>query len=169
MHRLSTALPLPHHPTNRWGCDEDPNFSELTSFSLFLLSPHLARFPGDGGYDHEQVLRGHLTGCGINAELQGVPSRGLSGGQRSRVAMAAVSFARPHVLILDEPTNNLDLEAVTALADCIEKFEGAVLIVSHDQYFVSRVAKEVWVVENNQVTRLPSFDDYIKKKKSAIV
>ena len=49
------------------------------------------------------------------------------------------------------------------------KFEGAVLIVSHDQYFVSRVAKEVWVVENNQVTRLPSFDDYIKKKKMAIV
>jgi ATP-binding cassette subfamily F protein 3 len=47
------------------------------------------------------------------------------------------------VLILDEPTNNLDLEAVEALADCVDAFEGAVVLVSHDNYFVSRVAKEV--------------------------
>ena len=64
-----------------------------------------------------QVLRGHLAGCGVGAELQIVPARALSGGQRSRVAMAAVSFARPHVLILDEPTNNLDLEASVSHLD----------------------------------------------------
>ena len=58
---------------------------------------------GDGSYDHEQELRGHLSGCGINAELQIVPSRGLSGGQRSRVAMAAVSRARAHVRRRHEP------------------------------------------------------------------
>jgi ATP-binding cassette subfamily F protein 3 len=58
-------------------------------------------------YDHEQELRRHLSGCGIDASLAMVPIRGLSGGQRSRVSMAAVSFARPHVLVLDEPTNNL--------------------------------------------------------------
>eukprot|EP00959_Pyramimonas_sp_CCMP1952_P083182 1738431-Pyramimonas_sp.AAC.1 len=50
--------------------------------------------------------------------------------------------SQPHVLILDEPTNNLDLEAVEALADCVDNFEGAVILVSHDNYFVSRVAKE---------------------------
>ena len=75
--------------------------------------------------------------------------------------MAAVSMARPHVLVLDEPTNNLDLEAVEALAETVEKFEGGVVIVSHDQFFVGRVAKEVWVVDGGAVSRVPSFDAYI--------
>jgi ATP-binding cassette subfamily F protein 3 len=59
--------------------------------------------------------------------------------------MAATSFARPHLLILDEPTNNLDLEAVAALADAVETFKGGVVLVCHDQYFVQRVAKEIHV------------------------
>ena len=75
-------------------------------------------------------------------------------------ALAAVSYTKPHVLVLDEPTNNLDLESVVALADCIEKFEGGVVLVSHDQYFVSRVAREVWVVEKGAVTRAESFEKY---------
>ena len=61
---------------------------------------------------------------------------------------------QPHVLILDEPTNNLDLEAVAALADCVEAFEGGVILVSHDNYFVSRVAKEVWVVGDGAVKKV---------------
>lgn len=59
-----------------------------------------------------ESMRAHLTCCGLAAELQLVPGRGLSGGQRSRLALACVSFLRPHVLILDEPTNNLDVESV---------------------------------------------------------
>ena len=59
------------------------------------------------------------------AAQQATPSGALSGGQRSRVALAAVSYARPHLLVLDEPTNNLDLEAVAALADAVEAFQGA--------------------------------------------
>ena len=64
------------------------------------------------------------------------------------------------VLVLDEPTNNLDLESVVALADCIDSFEGGVVLVSHDQYFVSRVAKEVWLVENGKVHKAASFEAY---------
>ena len=63
------------------------------------------------------------------------------------MAMAATSYSRPHLLVLDEPTNNLDLEAVAALADAVEKFEGGVVLVSHDQYFVQRVAREVGAVQ----------------------
>ena len=59
-----------------------------------------------------ESMRAHLTSCGIAADLQLVPGRGLSGGQRSRLALACVSFLRPHVLVLDEPTNNLDVESV---------------------------------------------------------
>jgi ATP-binding cassette subfamily F protein 3 len=74
--------------------------------------------------------------------------------------MAAVSFVQPHVIVFDEPTNNLDLESVRALAECVQKFKGGVIIVSHDQYFVSQVAKEVWVVGGGSVKRAESFASY---------
>ena len=97
---------------------------------------------------------------GVPTVKQGMPAYGLSGGQRSRVALAAVSYVEPHILVLDEPTNNLDLESVVALADAVESFKGGVILVSHDQYFVGRVAKEVWLVEHGAVTKAASFDAY---------
>ena len=132
---------------------------DLDQTPLFYLRQ---LYRGDGSRDHEQKLRAHLTSCGIANDLQLVPARAMSGGQRSRLAMAAVSYGKPHVLILDEPTNNLDLEAVEALAATVESFDGGVVIVSHDQYFVSRVAKEVWHVGDGKVTRLESFEKYIE-------
>jgi ATP-binding cassette subfamily F protein 3 len=130
-----------------------------------------SKFPGDGSYEHMQTLRGHLASCGVTSgsstnsgakvfDLQNTPSSALSGGQRSRVALAAVSFARPHVLVLDEPTNNLDLESVEALAKCVQNFEGAVICVSHDQFFVQEVANEAWVVSGGSVQKVESFNAY---------
>ena len=133
------------------------------------------KYPGDGSYEHMQKLRGHLASCGVTAgsggtgaskvlDLQNTPASALSGGQRSRVALAAVSFARPHVLILDEPTNNLDLESVAALAESVQSFQGAVVCVSHDQYFVTAVANEALVVSDGKVTRVESFEAYRNKQ-----
>jgi len=120
----------------------------------------LNKFPGDGSYAHEQALRSHLSQCGCGADQQFVTAACLSGGQRSRIAMAAVSWERPHVLIMDEPTNNLDLGSIEALTESVAKFDGGVVLVSHDQYFVSKVAKEVWIVANGAVKRADSFDAY---------
>ena len=145
---------------------------DLTMTPLQFLR---SKFPGDGSYEHNQTLRGHLASCGVTGgassnniatgaskvfDLQNTPASALSGGQRSRVALAAVSFARPHVLVLDEPTNNLDLESVAALAECVQKFEGAVICVSHDQFFVQAVANEAWVVAGGKVEQVESFDAY---------
>ena len=132
---------------------------DLNQTPLFYLR---SLYRGDGSRDHEQKLRAHLTSCGISNELQLVPARAMSGGQRSRLAMAAVSYGKPHLLILDEPTNNLDLEAVEALAATVETFDGGVVVVSHDQYFVSRVAKEVMLVGDGQVKKLESFEKYLE-------
>jgi ATP-binding cassette subfamily F protein 3 len=118
------------------------------------------RFPGDGTDAHMLTLRSHLDKMGVPTIKQGVPAHGLSGGQRSRVALAAVSYVQPHVLVLDEPTNNLDLESVAALAECVKHFEGAVILVSHDQFFVSQVANEVWVVGGGKVRKAESFEKY---------
>jgi len=79
------------------------------------------------------------------------------------VALAAVSYQRPHLLIMDEPTNNLDLESVEALSKAVANFPGGVVLVSHDQTFVSAVAKEVWVVGNGQVKKEESFEAYKKR------
>jgi len=142
--------------------------ADQLDLSMTPLQFMLNKFPGDGSYAQEQALRSHLSQCGCDAQLQGVPASALSGGQRSRVAMAAVSFEKPHILVMDEPTNNLDLGSIEALADTVEKFEGGVVLVSHDQYFVSRVAKEVWIVADGSVKRAESFDSYRAKLKSVI-
>jgi len=143
---------------------------DLTLTPLEFLK---TQFPGDGSYEHMQKLRGHLSSCGVTSgsstntsvkDLQNTPASALSGGQRSRVAIAVVSFARPHVLVLDEPTNNLDLESVAALAESVKNFEGAVICVSHDQFFVQSVANEAWVVNDGKVQQVESFEAYRKKQ-----
>ena len=131
----------------------------------------LLKFPGDGSYSHEQTLRGHLASCGVTGgdpDLQNIPCSALSGGQRSRVALAAVSYTRPHVLILDEPTNNLDLESVGALVESVKSFKGAVIVVSHDQYFVTEIATEAWVVNGGLVKKVASFEAYRSKQLSKL-
>ena len=70
---------------------------------------------------------------------------------------------RPHLLIMDEPTNNLDLESVEALSEAVANFPGGVVLVSHDQTFVAAVAKEVWVVGGGRVKKEESFDAYKKR------
>jgi ATP-binding cassette subfamily F protein 3 len=127
----------------------------------------LDKFPGNGGNDHELKLRSHLAKCGVTGgtpDLQNIPAAALSGGQRSRVALAAVSYTAPHVLVMDEPTNNLDLESVAALAECVRGFQGAVVVVSHDQFFVDAVCNEAWVVNGGKVKRAASFRAYVEKQ-----
>lgn len=134
--------------------------AEQIDLSMTPLEFMKDRFPGDGGTEHLNSLRSHLDRMGVPTLKQAVPAYGLSGGQRSRVALAAVSFVEPHVIVLDEPTNNLDLESVGALAECVKAFEGGVILVSHDQFFVSQVANEVWVVGAGQVRKAKSFEGY---------
>ena len=132
-------------------------------FEKTPLEYMLDKFPGDGTTEHLLGIRSHLASCGVTGHepnLQEIPAAALSGGQRSRVALAAVSYAKPHVLVLDEPTNNLDLESVGALAESVKSFDGAVIVVSHDQYFVGEVANEAWVVNDGTVTQIESFLAY---------
>src|SRR5690606_32666602 len=67
----------------------------------------------------------------------------LSGGEAARVVFAGISIERPNILLLDEPTNHLDLEAIEALADSLKAYEGTILFVSHDRWFVSRLASRI--------------------------
>ncbi len=75
----------------------------------------------------------------------------LSGGQKNRVAFAKLTYTKPHILLLDEPSNHLDIDAVNALIEGLALFKGGVLMVSHDQFLIEAVVDELWMCENGQV------------------
>merc|ERR1712113_4362 len=90
----------------------------------------------------------HLEGCGLAPEF-GTHYRmsALSGGQKVKVVIAAAMWMQPHIVILDEPTNYLDRESLGALAGAIETFDGGVVIISHNNEFVSKLCPETWVMD----------------------
>jgi elongation factor 3 len=90
----------------------------------------------------------HLEGCGLAREF-GTHYRmaALSGGQKVKVVLAAAMWMQPHVVILDEPTNYLDRESLGALAGAIEEFDGGVIIISHNNEFVSKLCPETWLMD----------------------
>ena len=85
----------------------------------------------------------------------------LSGGQKARVVFAELSLMQPDVLILDEPTNNLDIESIDALAEALNKFEGGVIMVSHDARLIEETECVLWVVEEQTINQIDGvFEDY---------
>jgi ATPase subunit of ABC transporter with duplicated ATPase domains len=89
------------------------------------------------------------------------PMMMLSGGQKSRVAFAALAYSKPHVIVLDEPTNHLDMESIDALCEAVSDFRGGVIVVSHDSYFINRVCQDLWVVGGGKAEKFRgNFEDY---------
>lgn len=123
------------------------------------------RFPGKT----LEVYRASLGKFGISGDLALQSIGTLSGGQKSRVAFASMIMLNPHILVLDEPTNHLDVESIEALAEALIKFNGAVVLVSHDEQFIKVVCKELWLVEDGQITCLKEgFDQYVQLVKEAL-
>ncbi|KAF9056398.1 P-loop containing nucleoside triphosphate hydrolase protein [Panaeolus papilionaceus] len=121
-----------------------------------------SKFPGKS----EQEYRSHLGNFQITG-MTGLQQIGtLSGGQKSRVAFAILSLQRPHILLLDEPTNHLDIEGLDALMLALQKWNGGVIIISHDERFITTVAKELWVCGDNTVSK---FKGDVRSYKNLIV
>ncbi|EPY27249.1 ATP-binding protein cassette, sub-family F, member 2 [Angomonas deanei] len=100
-----------------------------------------------------QVLRSALGRFGVSGPSQMTPMNTLSDGQKSRVVLAWIAFKRPHFIIFDEPTNHLDIESIDALAEAINEFEGAVVVVSHDLRLIAQIADEIWIVDKGKAER----------------
>ncbi len=103
-----------------------------------------AAFEAAGGYDYRQRTRQVLLGLGFAPGDASQPVGQLSGGQKTRALLARLLLQRPELLVLDEPTNHLDIEAVAWLEGALGMWEGAVLVVSHDRYFLDRVVNQIW-------------------------
>ncbi len=100
-----------------------------------------------GGYIYETLIRQVLTGLGFTSKDYDRPLNQLSGGQRTRALLARLLLSKPDLLVLDEPTNHLDMAAVEWLESYLLSWEGAALLVSHDRYFLDRVAQYIWEMD----------------------
>jgi ATP-binding cassette subfamily F protein 3 len=121
-----------------------PNLSEQALEALMERYGELqARFEHQGGYSYETRIRQVLTGLGFAEKDYSYPLNQLSGGQRTRALLARLLLSDHDLLLLDEPTNHLDIQAVEWLEGYLRDWEGAALIVSHDRYFLDRVATHI--------------------------
>ena len=123
-------------------------------------------FEEKGGYAYEAKIRGALTGLGLGGiDWKATTVASLSGGQKTRVALAKLLLEEPDLLILDEPTNYLDLDATYWLEQTLANYPGALLLVSHDRYFLDRLVKIIYELEHHHVTRyVGNYSSYVKQK-----
>jgi len=99
-------------------------------------------------------IRSRLGRYGLSGVAHMIRMASLSGGQKARVVFADMSYQNPHMLILDEPSNNLDMESIRALGVAINEFEGGVILVSHDTRLITETNMILWVVERQTVLEL---------------
>lgn len=111
-----------------------------------------ARFEENRGFAFHSEIRGVLRGLGFEEGEFETPVNTLSGGQKTRLFLAKLLLRKPDLLLLDEPTNHLDLSAIEYLENLIKSYEGAVVIISHDRYFLDRTISRVFHIENKELT-----------------
>ena len=125
----------------------------------------MAAFERANGYAYESEITGVLKGLGFMESDFKKPVDTLSGGQKTRVSLGKLLLTRPDILLLDEPTNHLDLNSIAWLETYLLNYPGAVLIVSHDRYFLNRVVTKVLEIEQGKLmTYLGNYSEYAQKK-----
>ncbi len=133
-----------------------------------LHSYHLLteRFEQANGYAYQSELIGVLKGLGFREEEFSKRVDTLSGGQKTRVALGKLLLTKPDILLLDEPTNHLDMNSINWLENYLLNYDGAVLIVSHDRYFLNRVVSKVIEIESGSIMSFQgNYSEYAQKKK----
>lgn len=131
---------------------------DLTTSAVSFLAK---KFPGKT----DEEYRRHLGAFGITGTTGLQRMALLSGGQKSRVAFACLSLTNPHILVLDEPSNHLDIEGMDALSDALRNFQGGVLMVSHDVTMLQNVCTSLWLCDKGTVHQ---FDGTINEYKKLI-
>lgn len=122
-------------------------------------------FEAANGYAYKSELTGVLKGLGFDESEFNKSISTLSGGQKTRVALGKLLLLKPNLIILDEPTNHLDMSSITWLETYLLNYKGAVIIVSHDRYFLDRIANKVIEIDNTKATVFSgNYSDYATKK-----
>ncbi|KMM52211.1 multidrug ABC transporter ATP-binding protein [Bacillus glycinifermentans] len=122
-------------------------------------------FKDKGGYQYEADVRSVIHGLGFAGYDDSARVQDLSGGQKTRLALGKMLLTRPDLLILDEPTNHLDIDTLTWLEQYLQNYSGAILIVSHDRYFLDKVVTQVYEISRSRSKKYSgNYSDYLKLK-----
>jgi ATP-binding cassette, subfamily F, member 3 len=122
-------------------------------------------FKENGGYQYESDIRSVLHGLNFQSFDYSTKIDSLSGGQKTRLALAKLLLTKPDILILDEPTNHLDIDTLAWLEQYLTGYTGAILIVSHDRYFLDKVVNQVYEISRNQISKFTgNYSSYLDQK-----
>lgn len=132
----------------------------LSSYSLLTH-----QYESENGYAYKSEITGVLKGLGFSEEDFSKPLNTLSGGQKTRVALGRLLLLKPDLILLDEPTNHLDMSSISWLETYLLNYKGAVIIVSHDRFFLDRIANKVIELDNTKATSFTgNYSAYAEKK-----
>ena len=122
-------------------------------------------FEMNNGYAYKSEITGVLKGLGFTEEDFSLHVNTLSGGQKTRVSLGKLLLSKPDIIMLDEPTNHLDMESISWLENYLLNYNGAVLIVAHDRYFLDKIVSKVIEIDNGDCTVFSgNYTDYASKK-----
>lgn len=123
------------------------------------------QFSDQNGYGYQAEIRGVLHGFGFDSDRYDHKISELSGGQKTQLALAKLLLEQPELLILDEPTNHLDVETITWLEGYVKKYSGALLIISHDRYFLDQLVNEVYEMAHHTLHHYKgNYTSYVEQK-----
>ncbi len=122
-------------------------------------------FEMQNGYAYKSEVIGVLKGLGFGEEDFPLPVNTLSGGQKTRIALSKLLLTKPDIILLDEPTNHLDMESIAWLENYLSGYNGSVVIVAHDRYFLDKIVTKIIEIDNADVTVFSGdYTDYAAKK-----
>ena len=148
---------------NRRIAQQPENIDELIERQMQLMEEHERL----GGLTYKSRTRSALLGLGFSENEFAMPVGSLSGGQRSKLCLAKLLLSRSNLLLLDEPTNHLDIQSVNWLEDFLRDFKGAMIIISHDRYFLDNVTNKTIELEHSKTMCYKgSYSEFIKKKRA---
>jgi ATP-binding cassette subfamily F protein 3 len=147
--------------------EEDMAVGCYTEEMLTTYGDLQAAFEHAGGYDYDLRIQQTLQGLGLGKQTWDMPLDHLSGGQKTRLLLARLLLEKPALLMLDEPTNHLDAEAIEWLEHTLKEWQGAVLVASHDRYFLDNSVDTIWEMNSSGIEIYPgNYSSYLLQREA---